>query len=270
MYDFDAVVIAAGEASRFASATPKHLVSIGGEILLDRTHRLLGLSGVDSVITIVPPGDQRYKNINLSITNLKERKGQLGMNCHKLLEASLVSNPKKDLLIIYGDVFFSREAMETIVSSGPKEKGIRAFCRFGGQKFFGRKYGEIFAFWIPRDKKTEFDNAISQVEKLFVDDVIWRAGGWEICKYLSGLSTQWRYKDHPRLKMYFEIDDLTDDIDFIRDFEILQSRIPDRHHDITDKLVSLYGELYEASKQKRLSRYFSRLRSLLRYKLVKK
>lgn len=235
------VVIAAGSGSRFKGSTPKHLVQVGPEKLLDRVHRLFLKNGIEKITTIIPPKDKRYKVLKNSRVKLVPRNGDLGTNTDKFIEAVKFCEKQSDLLIIYGDVFFTEDAVKTILRVSAERNQITTFCRFDLQATFGRPYGEIFAFWIPNEFKGKFLEAVLSVKGLFLSEKIWRDGGWEVCKYLNGVGIENKYRDHVPLPTYYEIDDLTDDIDFIEDLDNLYKFLPIEPIAVFDKLVKAYG-----------------------------
>ncbi|MBR3705875.1 MAG: 2-C-methyl-D-erythritol 4-phosphate cytidylyltransferase, partial [Firmicutes bacterium] len=102
------IIMADGKGTRWQNYNdiPKHFIEIGGETLLARTVRLLneGDGAADVIITshdprYEVPGARRYEPLNnhLEIDRFTEE---------------LIGD---DVCFLYGDTYYSREAMDTIL-----------------------------------------------------------------------------------------------------------------------------------------------------------
>jgi choline kinase len=124
------IIMADGKAKRWTLDTPKHLVEIEGEPILKRTVRLLG----DEDIVITSHNEAynfapRYEPFN----NI--------MEIDRFLSNEEIWNIEGDTVFIYGDVFYSEKAIETIKKV--PTKSVTFFGRRKANKV--KKYGEIFA-----------------------------------------------------------------------------------------------------------------------------
>jgi GTP:adenosylcobinamide-phosphate guanylyltransferase len=241
----DVVVIAAGEGVRFASPKPKHLTTVGGEVILSRTLRLFVSMNPDNTYVVIPPDGltKGFEEIPRLNSQFVFRKKPIGNNAIKFAEASNASNKKHDLLIVYGDVFFTKDAVIKIFDKIDQCLDIQFFCRYQGSGVVNSGWGEIFAIYVPAKKRAIFSRAVRKTEKLFTKGAIWRDGGWEVAKTLSNLPTLDFYRTHPRLAIYFEIDDMTDDLDFAYDRERLRKLLPDSLEEIRERHIKLIGEV---------------------------
>jgi choline kinase len=109
-----AVIIAAGEATRWGNYlnTPKHLIEIDGEPILHRTVRLLRLNGVTDIF-VVSKDDPRYliEGANQYIAKLNYENNA---DADKFLSSKNLWNTQGRTLVLYGDVYFTYAAMQTI------------------------------------------------------------------------------------------------------------------------------------------------------------
>jgi choline kinase len=137
-----AIIIAAGEGSRWGEylGIPKHLAEVEGEPVLYRTVRLLKQNGVSEII-IVGPMDLRYKldDVNLFVPV----KHPEYADADKFLSSEILWNTNGRTITLFGDVFFSEEAITKIISCNRETWTV--FGRQFGSIFTGTKYGEIFA-----------------------------------------------------------------------------------------------------------------------------
>ncbi|MCH2180210.1 MAG: hypothetical protein MK106_15565 [Mariniblastus sp.] len=135
-------------------------------------------------------------------------------------------------LVLLGDVFYTKRAIERIVSY---PNGIHVFGRPGTNLFTGSPYGEIFAFSFDRDGADEMlDNA----DRVSADA---KRGGrgkiWELYRSLAGFSLDESRTDH---RIFVPIHDFTDDIDSPQEDE----RVAVRYSHLTSSSFVTRGYLY--------------------------
>lgn len=177
------VIMAAGNSARWNNYLdiPKQLAVINGEPLLFRTIRLLKKSGIP------------YKNMVVTV----REKGMFGkLPCKEIVGSNPDSAICKFLnakgnLMLYGDVYYTEKAMNTILSDSNK---IWFFGRSSTSRFTGKKWGEIFA--VKAD-----DELIKLTSGL--------KSTWELYRVYSG----YRIDEDKTGPNWTEIDDYTDDID---------------------------------------------------------
>lgn len=169
---------------------PKHLITINGETLLERTTRLLKENGV--VDYIITGSDERYKKYGTLID-------QTNKDC----EIDRFEEYPTDgyICYLYGDVYYTEEAMKTIVNTDADDI-----------MFFGSDW-EIFAIKVKN--KDLFYTHKHAVKKSFLTGAINRCIGWEIYRSLHGIP----FNEHLITERYTKILDGTDDIDYPEDYE---------------------------------------------------
>lgn len=211
------LVLAAGDGRRWNNheGSPKHLVNIEGERLLDRTIRQFKKYTNNIIVVGV---DERYKVDGLELfvpkpparfVYPKKLKVRGWKEMDKFASSMHLWSEGRTTLVL-GDVYFTDEAVETIMNC---DKTWTTFCRTGGSQITGKDYKEIFAFSLDKQHHEEFINAI---EKLI--DVVKTSGGWSLYRLLTrGIHEA---VDHNLLfdnDRYVEIDDWTEDFDCARD-----------------------------------------------------
>ena len=211
------LILAAGKGSRWNDheGSPKHLVSIEGERLLDRTIRQFRKYTNNIIIVGV---DERYKVEGLELfiprpparfIYPKEYKVRQWKEMDKFASSMHLWNEGRTTLV-FGDVYFTDEAVETIMTC---QKTWTIFCRTGSSSITGKDCKEIFAFSFEKEHQDELTRAI---EGLI--DVVTTSGGWSLFRTL----TRGKHEavDHEVLfdnDRYVEIDDWTEDFDYPRD-----------------------------------------------------
>jgi choline kinase len=241
--DLEVIVIAGGEGSRFKSDTPKHLVKIAGDHLLLGTAKKLK-KYVDNLTIIIPPKNEIYKQIIGDSFQNVVRRGDVTKGTSKHLEAINNSSDNKNLLIIYGDTYFSQKGLDKIFQNVfmTNEK-IIFFCRYNSVSFVNKGGGEIFAIYIDKQYKNHFVETAKKTQELYESKKIWRDSTWEIAKTLKNLSTENEFREHLKYDFYYEIDDSTDDIDFIEEYHHLNRLFPDSLEEATLLLEVIYESL---------------------------
>jgi molybdopterin-guanine dinucleotide biosynthesis protein A len=237
------IIMAAGDGTRFNSDTPKHLIEIGGEKVLERTIRLLLGEGASRVQVIVPPNNPDYMVAQDSRLNFIERKKPVDTNMDKFFEAFLVATPNMNSVIIWGDVFFTRPAVIEIISQSLTLNETKFFSRFGSNPLINAPWGEIFAAFVPANQRDHFLKSAQKVKSLYLENAIWRDGTWELAKFLSNKSIKDRYLSHPKLAIYHEIKGMSDDIDFQEDAARFRAIVPDTPDEIKERYIQLVGEV---------------------------
>ena len=224
------VILCAGDASRWGDylGVPKQLVTFNGESLLHRTERLLRKKGCHDITVI--SHDDRLRLETCSFFR-PER-----FQCTTETFLSTRSLWGEMTLVLLGDVFYTQNAIERIVSY---TNGIHVFGRPGGNLFTGSPYGEIFAFSFARDCA---DEMLENAERVCVDA---KEGGrgkiWELYRSLAGFSLA---ESRTEREIFVSIHDFTDDVDSPEEYE----RVAGRYSRLTSGTslgkLSLYSFLY--------------------------
>lgn len=212
-----AVIIAAGEQSRWDNYldTPKHLVTLNGEVLIERTIRLLRENDISDIlvasIDYVTSATDIYPTLDY----------ENNADADKFLSSKDWWADDDRTLIVYGDVYFTDQAMQTIVHYSSTD--WRLFCRPTPNEITGTPFGECFAISLYPDHHEETLTQLHRIAKPHRTGVISRCGGWELATAMMGKPDNQILNKYPKpSSLYVVIDDETDDIDFPDDYERLK------------------------------------------------
>jgi hypothetical protein len=135
-----------------------------------------------------------------------------------------------DFLILLGDVAFSQDCIDRIYNVIKREQSkpsneVKIFGRKSLSSTYYRKGGELFAFYIPRQVKSKFIEAIEIIDKYYGLKLINRKTGWEImsCYYSKNKNLSEIQKIHQRKNFpsssFITIDDDTEDFDLPEEYD---------------------------------------------------
>lgn len=203
-----AIILADGPAKRWEDyPTPKHLIVLRGEVLLHRTVRQLQERGIFDIW--ITTHDPRYAvpGANCYAPPYNEMQLDQFFACRELWQGY------PDVVVyLYGDVFFTEGAMDTIVQT-PVEDFVY-FQRTGESQITQKKWKEGFAMKT-RDH-LRFLWALTELrDAIFVG--IARENHHQIQGHLEGhgFGLFWGIGPHG-----VEINDATDDFDVPEDIDI--------------------------------------------------
>lgn len=196
------IIMADGKGKRWGKGTPKHLIEIKGETLLSRTVRLLKENNIVDIY--ITSHDPRY--------NIEETIRYEPVN--NVLEVDRFYSCREiwtdEVCFLYGDVYYTEEAMKTIVETETED--FEFFGRFGQRKEFVKNNGEIFAIKVTNTKK--FGNACLFV-RVEEEKGNLRGIGWDVYKTLLEIPYKELY-----LKGHFtQLNDKTEDFDTPEELE---------------------------------------------------
>lgn len=178
-----------------------------------RTVRLLNERGVNNVY-VVGPQDDRY-NIEGSELYIPT-KNPRNHDADKFLNSASLWNTEGRTIVFYGDVYFTEDAMDKIVSS--QIKRWRLFCRFGKSSITGTLYGECFAQSFYPTDISKHQKSLEYIAALREKNIINRCGGWEHARAMHGARGR-AVRVHRKYPGYIEINDWTDDFDKPQDYD---------------------------------------------------
>ena len=196
-------IILCGSNHALINGTPRQLVKIGGERILDRTIRLLRRNGVKDIsITATDPA---FDLCNAEVIHY-DSSGPW-VNCFYLTD--------EPTTYIFGDVYFSEAAIEKIVETQTDDIEFFASAPPFAVEY-PRGWAEPFAFKVVNTQ--HFREAIETV-KQFTDLKMWRRDpiAWETWQVIKG--TPINMIDYSN---YTVINDYTCDIDYEGDIQILE------------------------------------------------
>jgi CTP:phosphocholine cytidylyltransferase-like protein len=203
------LILAAGSGTRWGNYRdiPKHLVEVEGEVLLERTCKQF-LRHTDDVVVVGP--DERYL---VEGTRLYIPDSSKNRELDKFASSMSEWDSFGVTVLVYGDVYFTDEAVQTIVSDHGYWK---YFCRSDASSLTGKTAKEIFA--IAFDSKS-LETIKKAVTKLLPLNGV--TGGWTLFRELT-LGTPLTHPKDVRMfgcGRHVEIDDWTEDFDYPADLE---------------------------------------------------
>ena len=198
---------------------PRHLSVVNGEVLIARTIRLLRENGITDIsISTHNPVFERFGVPLLKHNNLYEAKNftiEEGnwFNCFYPSE--------EPVCYIFGDVYFSDEAIKTIVETDTDDIEF-----FGSRPPFADNYikthEEPFALKVVNQK--HLGEAIEKTKQLEKDGKFWRKPiMWELWTVIKNTPLQVRHEEYPA--EYVVINDYTCDIDWKADIINLEIKL---------------------------------------------
>lgn len=180
------VILCAGEATRWGGhlGVAKHLVPVNGEPILHRTVRLLRelQPGVEVYIAARPEDLAAY-----AVPGAVTFEADLDccrFDADKFLSSREYWARECDTVLLYGDCFFSEDALRVILGTSVDDWSL--FARFSGSELTGSQWPEIFAFRIARGFQGAFEQAGEQLIALYRSRQLRRIGGWEFYAQLTG------------------------------------------------------------------------------------
>jgi hypothetical protein len=217
MNDTQYLIMAGGKEDRWGQymGVHKHLLKIDGERLLDRTVRLL-LARQDRPIRVVA----KYPEYDVPGT---DRVFPLDLDNGGVIASRDFWSTTARTTILFGDVYFTNDAMDRICAMAPKE------CTFIGRskksQITGCPYQELFGFSLLPENHAAVDQSIARVKHAMATEEIKVCAGWSIYRHLQGLPL--RKRRCP--KNFLDINDFTEDFDFPWDYEKWIERFEGRY-----------------------------------------
>ena len=197
------IIPAAGKGTRWQNfrGTPKHLAIVEGERLIDRTYRQFRDFSNDIVII---SKDTRYQIEDAKVESPLEGDW---LDFGKIYSSSHLWSDERTI-IVFGDVYFTDKAVQTIMSNNDPYK---FFIRKGPSKYTGKGHKEIFAL--------AFDGSMNEKIKQHIHELVTAkqrgAGAWRLYLHMQGFKQKSSYYvDYFKNGGYIEINDWTDDFDY--------------------------------------------------------
>lgn len=175
----------------------KQLIKIGGEILLERTIRLLQKHNISDILVTVHPEEDWFPVDVTQIPNKTEYE----------IERFYPSTGKT--LYLYGDVFYTEEAINTIVNTDAV-----FFGRLGKSKVGGKGHSELFA--VKGDAEMVAYH-VNRVRNALKKGECKRGIGWDL--YKSWYNEPWKPERVKNKSHVVDINDATDDFDKPKDYD---------------------------------------------------
>lgn len=207
------IIMAGGEYKHWEK--PRHLSVINGEELIARTIRLLRENGIEDIsISTDNPVFEKFnvpilKHNNLYVTKWHDTEEGDWLNAFYPVE--------EPVCYILGDVYFSEEAIKTIVNTDTDDIEL-----FGSIPPFTKDYikNHIEAFALKVVNTKHLEEAIKETRKLYKQGKFWRKPIiWELWEVIKDTPIQ------PKgsfIYNYTKINDYTCDIDWEEDIKKLE------------------------------------------------
>lgn len=202
------IIMCGGEYEKFK--TPKHLSIVKGERLVDRTIRLLKENGVKDIY--ISSNNPLFDNCGVPRLEHENTYKQInGTQQGYWLDAYYPLEDNEQVCYMYGDVYYSENAVKTIVEYQCQDNTL--FGTGVAKNKFHYNWGEPFAYKVINNKR--FKNGIKEVKKLQDEGKTKRMPvTWELYRYLNGLDVN---VQRVLNKTYVCIDDVTMDVDYPED-----------------------------------------------------
>lgn len=191
---------------------PRQLSKINGERILDRTIRLLKENGINNIIVT-----GEYTDIDAKVINPKGNTYDYDTDKGYWLDAfsGLLDEPT---CFIWGDVYFSENAIKTIVQN--ETKSTLFFCSYLNKSHrYIKEHDEPFAY-----KVVDTDLFIKhrdRVKRLFDEGKTERHPiVWELYRSINGIDVN----EHKLTNNVVIINDITCDIDSPKDIKKIEER----------------------------------------------
>jgi NDP-sugar pyrophosphorylase family protein len=194
---------------------PRQLLEINGKPLIERTIGLLKENGIEDIL--ISASDERFKKYGEVYT--PGDKYKYGKGKGYWLNAFPYELLKEPVCFIWGDVYFSEEAIKRIVNTEAKKDLF--FCSYkNNDKRYIKKWDEPFAYKV-KDPEN-FKKHIEICKKAKDDGTAVREPIiWEVYRSIHGLDIN----KHIMTDDYVPINDYTCDIDAIDDLEKIKEAL---------------------------------------------
>ena len=162
-------------------------------------------------VTLVCNGTQPY--LDVPLTSWWKPKRSPGLrDLDMLYKTHPLWDDAERTVLLYGDVWFTDEAVHTIGHTD--HRGISIFGRYGPSSFGLSPWGEQFAVSFYPEDRGRIVQACKGLADLYGKGAIERLTVWELQQVID----HFRPGPHRVGASWVEIDDLTDDIDYEDDY----------------------------------------------------
>lgn len=240
---------------------PKQLQKINNEVIVERTIRLLRENGITDIA--VSTNDERFNYLDVELLHNKD--DEFETLSEKEVQASKFSwlnayyPVDEEVCYLHGDVYFSDEAIKTIVDT--KVKDTMFFCvpdvyDIPNKDKRNIKGREPLAYKVVNYKL--FRNAINDLMRMIDEGKFKNAKqspiAWTVYRYLNGLDIGLNAKDYGDLNNIFNtkgdyivINDYTTDIDSIKDIKKIEDFIKGGNKMIKVEVIKEFnfGDFYK-------------------------
>lgn len=217
--DSRVIILCGGEASRwncYRGERNKQLVRVAGEILIQRTMRLLGKYQTSSIVVLVPDGEvAEYRKLlpdKVEIHVVEKPDSGYATPAWKYLSSESLWKKGQRNIVLLGDVWFSEYAMNAIFD----EHNVDwiSFGRHHPSEITGCPHGEIFGLKFTNVEK--HSNGVKLLNQFYKAGLCnEKAAGWALLQVINN--------ENPNIRSpgasFVNIDDFTEDFDFAEDYD---------------------------------------------------
>ena len=210
-------VILADSKNTAAFKTPRQLIAIKGEPLVQRTIRLLKENGIKDIL--ITAHDKRFDNLGAKryepLNNIYDPFTLEGYWLNGFPEELLI----EPICFLFGDVYFSENAIKTIVET--ETDSTLFFCtHLNESDKYIKHHDEPLAYKVVNYKL--FKNKINETKKLKDQGVCCREPVvWELYRVINNI---W-VNEHKLTTNYLAINDESCDIDSLRDIMLMNIKL---------------------------------------------
>jgi hypothetical protein len=206
------IIVSAGEGRRWGNylgVDKSNVVVEGKEPIINRTVRqVISHESNLEIISNTP-----------KIAKIKTKKPKNNPDwdeANKLFSSMPYWNQEGKTIIVFGDTYFTDEAMNRIM--GYDQPGFCIFGRPFGSQFTGKPYGEIYAISFYPENKEQLLFALERASKLEERGVIEKANVWAVYRAMLKLPDD-LMNEHMIGSKFINIDDWTEDFDYPHDYD---------------------------------------------------
>jgi hypothetical protein len=205
------LILAAGDATRWQNhrGTPKHRLIIEDEVLIERTAKQF-LKYTNDVVTVVQKNAHQVEGCSMYVPGQSRNLKDMA----KFMSSQTIWSDDRTVLV-FGDVYFTDEAVETIMSDTQQ---WRFYLRKEASEITGKPWREIFGISFDASFNKDMNTAILRVVS---KNTAFSAGGWHLLMELL------RTEDRDKLFTtddHINIDDWTEDFDFPKDLDTWEEK----------------------------------------------
>lgn len=194
--------------------TPKQLLKVNGERLVERTIRLLKENGVDNIA--ISSNDSRFNNLGVEVIH-HENNYKLNEEGNTGYWLSAFYPSDEAVTYLYGDVYYSDKAIRTIINSKTDSVLFFGSRYYKDNSLYFKEWEEPFGFKVVNQ---HIFRCCIEVCKEFKDKGLTKREpvSWELYRVLQGYDIN----KHIIGTNYIAIDDYTTDIDHLEDIKELE------------------------------------------------
>ena len=200
---------------------PRQLSKINGETIVGRTIRLLKENGICDIT--ITSHDKRFDNLGAKRYESKNNNYNAIEKTGYWLNAFPIELLKEPVTFLLGDVYYSENAIKTIVES--ETDSTLFFCSDktkGYDKKYIKKHDEPFGYKVVDTEL--FKEHIEKVKKMYDEEKTRRHPiVWELYRSINGIDVN----THSLTTNYIAINDETCDIDRVEDIDLIRIKVGD-------------------------------------------